>query len=363
MGRRRSGSGGSSPASLGGPARTPKNSPVWETYRLVGTLDGHLTAYRHPDLPDTVTTATAAANQPAGTSILSQPARLAAPVRPTSGSWADHTGTLVAVFTGLSAGDLVLPVRLPQGAGQWARLSHFLADPRMWHKIDLVRVRDRKGPGGWRCYAHLLVHQAGYQSPANQARRASDPHRSARGGGCQRVQSGAGIVSRRASRSAGCRADHPHRRTTERGGARRHTSAGTPAHLGSLPAQHQPRPVRPLSAAGRPRSASRRQRVGGQADQQSGGPRHARADGVPARPIAATNSPALIAAPAAIMAPRPGPPVRPNTTAPAISRRGSWPRTATPSPSITASISTWARLWGKRIALFSPGMLVAALVA
>jgi hypothetical protein len=81
-----------------------KASPVWETYRLVGTLDGHLAAYRHPDLRDTVTTATVAANQPAGTSVLAQPTYLAAPVRPASGSWADHSGALAVVFTGLPGG-------------------------------------------------------------------------------------------------------------------------------------------------------------------------------------------------------------------------------------------------------------------
>jgi len=67
----------------------------------------------------------------------------------------------VVVFTGLPAGDLVLPVRLPRGTGQWAHLGHFLADPAVWHKIDLVRVADRKAPGGWRYYARLLVHQRG----------------------------------------------------------------------------------------------------------------------------------------------------------------------------------------------------------
>ena len=153
-----------------------KATPVWETYRLVGTLAGHLATYRHPQLPTSVsTTATAAAGQPAGTSVLAQPAHLAAPMRPASGSWADHDGALAVVFTGLPGGDLVLPVRLPQGAGQWAHLSHFLADRAVWHKIDLVRVRDRKAPGGWRYYAHLLTHQPGYQSPATRARRAEIP--------------------------------------------------------------------------------------------------------------------------------------------------------------------------------------------
>jgi hypothetical protein len=87
---------------------------------------------------------------------------------------------LAVVFTGLAGGDMVLPVRLPQGAGQWGHQCHFLADPGVWHKIDLVRVRDRKAPGGWRYYAHLLTHQPGYQSPGTLARRAEIPtHRRA----------------------------------------------------------------------------------------------------------------------------------------------------------------------------------------
>jgi glyoxylase-like metal-dependent hydrolase (beta-lactamase superfamily II) len=126
-----------------------KKSPVWETWRLVGTLDGHLSAYRHPQLPASVIAA-GAARQAAGTSILAQPAQLPTPPEPESGSWWDHGGALAALFTGLPAGDLVMPVRLPQGSGQWAHLRHFLADPSIWHKIDLVRVRDRRACGGWR---------------------------------------------------------------------------------------------------------------------------------------------------------------------------------------------------------------------
>jgi hypothetical protein len=106
-----------------------KATPVWETWRLVGTLDGHLAAYRHPGLLASVSTAAAAAAQRAGTSILAQPNRLQGPVRPTSRKWGDHRGALAVVFTGLPAGDLVMPVRLAAGVGQWAHLSHFLADP------------------------------------------------------------------------------------------------------------------------------------------------------------------------------------------------------------------------------------------
>lgn len=143
-----------------------KTTPAWETWRLAGTVDGHLAAYRHPQLPASVTTAATAAEQRAGTSILAQPARLPAPDRPAGSTWWEHTGRLAVVFTGLVGGDVVLPVRLPQGAGQWAHLVHFLADPNMWHKIDMVRVRDRRVPGGWRYYAHLLVHHAGHQFAA-----------------------------------------------------------------------------------------------------------------------------------------------------------------------------------------------------
>ena len=38
-----------------------------------------------------------------------------------------------------------------------------------------MRVRDRKAPGGWRYYAHLLTHQPGYQSAATRLRRTEIP--------------------------------------------------------------------------------------------------------------------------------------------------------------------------------------------
>ncbi len=56
-----------------------KATPVWETYRLVGTLGGHLAAYRNPQLPAAVSTTLDAACEPAGTSILAQPNHLGTP--------------------------------------------------------------------------------------------------------------------------------------------------------------------------------------------------------------------------------------------------------------------------------------------
>lgn len=105
-----------------------KDRPVWETWRLVGPSTGTSATYRHLELPNAVVTGQAAAAQPVGTSILAQPARLPVPSKPV-GSWWKHDGALAVVFTGLSHGDLVLPVRLPNGAGQSAHLAHFLADP------------------------------------------------------------------------------------------------------------------------------------------------------------------------------------------------------------------------------------------
>lgn len=147
-----------------------KARPVWETYRLVGSLQGHLGAYgAQPGM----TVAGANAAEP-GQPVFAQSGHLPAPVPP-EGSWRAHDGALAVVYTGLPGGDLVIPVRLPQGAGQFARLAHFLGGPRSWHKVDLVRVRDRRAPGGWRYQAHLTVLGAGWVGPATAARRAAAP--------------------------------------------------------------------------------------------------------------------------------------------------------------------------------------------
>ncbi|MCC3770717.1 transposase [Streptomyces sp. UNOC14_S4] len=152
-----------------GRARSHTTANKWETFRLVGTLHGHTMDYC-ADAQRTLT----------------QPLRMPKPTVPTGtvptgkvaasgkpgmrkATWWDHTGPLAVVFTGgpdSSRGDLVLPVRLPQGAGQWARAEHFLGDPGRWHKVDLVRRRKSSAPGGWVYEAHLTVLGPGYASPA-----------------------------------------------------------------------------------------------------------------------------------------------------------------------------------------------------
>ncbi|HEX7323454.1 MAG TPA: zinc ribbon domain-containing protein [Mycobacterium sp.] len=338
-----------------------KTQPTWETYRLAGTLDGHLAAYRHPWLPAGVRSAHQAACQPSGTSILAQPARLPAPVRPAGKSWWGHSGALAVVFTGLPAGDVVLPVRLLQGAGQWPHLVHFLADPAVWHKIDLVRVRDRKAPGGWRYYAHLLVHRAGYQSPSTIARREEIP--AGRRAGVDANVSNLSVAS--------FADDHPEHLAVEqiactpaqqRAAARaaRQTRARQKAldrsRRNTNPEQYGPSVRQHKRAARRAAAGLPARKI-----TNPGGARAARADGVPlrayrrdrlSRRYQRTRSDHAAHARSASQAKQ----ARAALIAAAI--------VAAHGNTITVEdcrISTWARLWGKRIALFSPGMLMAAL--
>jgi hypothetical protein len=338
-----------------------KTRPVWETWRLVGTVDGHLNTYRHPQLPPSVSTATEAAARPAGTSILAQPSRLPAPLRPASGRWTDHTGALAAVFTGLPGGDVVLPVRLAQGAGQWAHLAHFLADPTVWHKIDLVRVADRKAPGGWRYYAHLLIHQAGYQAPATRARRAEIP--AGRRVGVDANVSNLALASfpgghpeQLAIEQITCDAAQQHTAARSAKRARERQRALDRSRRNTNADQYGPSP--------RQQKRAQRRAANGLAARyitNPGGPRAARADGVPLRAYRhdrlsggyrRTRTDHATEARSTSQAKR------------ARARDIAARMVATHGNTIAiedCSIATWARLWGKRIALFSPGMLVAAL--
>jgi hypothetical protein len=273
----------------------------------VGTLDGHLATYRHRQLPAGARTAHQAADQLVGASILAPPARLPAPSRPASKSWWHHDGALAVVFSGLPAGDLVLPVRLPLGAGQWAQRAHFLADPGIWHKIDLVRVRDRKAPGGWRYYAHLLIHQAGYQSPSTRTRRAGVP--ADRRGGVDANVSNLSVAS--------FPADTPEQLVTDQ--------------LICTPAQQETAARAAAKTRARQRALDRSRR-NTNASQYGPSPRQAAPMGCRCAPTATTSSQVAINTPVPITPPNHAAPARLNSPGLAISPRGSWPPTATPSP-------------------------------
>ncbi|MEU0405779.1 transposase [Streptomyces sp. NPDC006197] len=151
-----------------GRARSHTTVNKWETFRLAGTLAGHLTAYAD-----------------GGPYALMQPRRMPKPTVPygqvptgkltaagtarmRKATWWDHTGPLAVVFAGgpdSHRADLVLPVRIPQRPGQWKRVQHFLGNPDHWHKVDLVRRRKASAPSGWVYEAHLMVLSPGYSSP------------------------------------------------------------------------------------------------------------------------------------------------------------------------------------------------------
>jgi hypothetical protein len=152
-----------------------KNTATWETYRMVGSLDGHLHTYRDSGLDTSLWTGEQATQLGAGVSVLAQPRHLQAPAKPSPGSWWEHDGALAVIYSGLASGDIVLPVRLAQGSGQWAHLHHLLGESSVWHRIDLVRVQDRRATGGWRYYAHLIVLKAGYTSTSTQLQRDATP--------------------------------------------------------------------------------------------------------------------------------------------------------------------------------------------
>ena len=137
---------------LPGRARSHSKERTWETFRLCGSLAGHRAAYTGGD---------GGFRQPRRMRPIAEPAR----------SWWDYAGPLAVVFSGLPGGTLVLPVRLPASPSNQPILDHHLADPERWHKIDLVRRQDPNAAGGWRYEAHLMVLVAPYVAPAVAARR------------------------------------------------------------------------------------------------------------------------------------------------------------------------------------------------
>jgi Putative transposase DNA-binding domain len=224
-----------------------------------------------------------------------------------------------------------------------------------------VRARDRRAPGGWRYYAHLLTHQAGYQSAGAATRRAAIP--TGRRAGADANVSNLAVASFPAQSPDQLLVDHitcdTDQQQTAAWAAKRTRDcqrALDRSRRNTNPEQYGPSPRQQ-------KRAHRRATAGLPVKQVTnpGGPRAARVDGVPLRAYrhdmlsvgyGHTRTDHAAQARAASQAKR----VRARDIAARI--------VATHGNTITvedATISTWARLWGKRIALFSPGMLVAAL--
>jgi hypothetical protein len=368
-----------------GRAKSHTTERKWETFRLHGSLAGHLATYPHPDLPASITTPHQAATLRPSVSVLAQPLRLRAPAGPSGqvptrtitasgqprmrkATWWDHDGPLTVVFAGGSdsaRGDLVLPVRLPQGAGRWPRLLHFLGDPESWHKIDLVRRRDPSAPGGWAYEAHLMILGPGYASPATRERRAHAAG-SRRIGGVDGNVSNLSVVSLPtgldpaegpvrsdrivASSQEQAALDKQRRKAKGRSRAReRSRRSCNPTQYG--PSKHQraraerraqtglaercvqvPGGAREANTAGKPTQAYRK-------DQLSNGYREVRARGHAdsSRTAEARRHRARLVAEQI------------------VTTHGAWLTVE------DCDIRTWFKLWGKACSAFAPGMLLRAL--
>ncbi|WP_203810160.1 hypothetical protein [Actinoplanes couchii] len=325
-----------------GRARSHTKPNTWETFRLVGSLDAYRTTF------------------PA-----QRPSRIPVPARPPGlRGWWDYDGPLTVVFPGAGPRpDLVLPVRLPHGPAKQSRLQHFLGRPQVWHKIDLVRVEDPKAPGGWRYYAHLMILDHGWTSPSVREQRVAAPRD--RVGGVDGNVSNLAVASMPADPTAPgglhtsmVAVDDVQRAAAEqvRLTARRRQRALDRSRRNSNPGQYElskrqqkratrradagllvrqvPTPLGPrvANAAGIPKQAYRRDRLSAayrrrRAEHAAAGRSGTQAKQARAQHIART----------------------------VVTEHG---------PNLVVehtNIRAWAKLWGRGIALFSPGMLIAAL--
>ena len=325
---------------LPGRARSHTTANKWETARLCGTLAGHRAAYtdRHGDFV--------------------QPRHLR-PVH--SDAWWSYEGPLAVVFTGLSDGALVLPVRLPTAPSNQPILDHHLADPSRWHKVDLVRRQDPSAPGGWRYEAHLMVLTAPYVSPLSAARRARVAIEAMdRTAGVDVNVSNVTVASHesgdaiRVSRVARDATQQQRDRRRSRRERRRQRALDRSRRAMNR-AQYQ------LSK--RQDKRARRRAAAGlrPVDVVPSGPRNARADGVPLQSHRRDQLSASYRRGRAAQAA--------DAAAAAQARRDRARQVAADLVAThgyqliveDASLSTWSRSWGRAVAAFSPGLLIAAL--
>ena len=325
---------------LPGRARSHTLANKWETFRLCGTLAGHRAAYSDR------------------TGDFVQPRRLR-PVR--CNAWWSYHGPLAVVFTGLADGTLVLPVRLPTAPSNQPILDHHLADPSRWHKLDLVRRREPNAPGGWQYEAHLMVLTTPYVSPKAAARRARvaidatdrtagvdvnvanitvASHERGRAIRVTRIARDATQQQRDRSRS---RRERRRQRALERS---RRAMNRAQYQL----SRRQDKRARRRAAAGLPPS-----------DVIPMGPRNARGDGVPLQSYRKDQLSASYRRGRAAQAA--------DAVAAAQARRDRARQLAADLVAThgyqliveDVSIRAWSRAWGRAVAAFSPGLLVAAI--
>ncbi|GAA2125794.1 zinc ribbon domain-containing protein [Actinomadura napierensis] len=379
-----------------GRARSHTTARKWETFRLHGTLSGHLAGHAAPGLPDGVSPRQAAESAP-GTGVLAQPRTMPVPPPPRSrgrgkGVWWEYDGALTVVYGGGPdgrRGDLVVPVRLPQGAGQWPHLLHTLADPQAWHKVDLVRRRDPAEPGGWAYEAHLMVLKPAFVPASTAARRATAP--TGRRGGVDGNVSNLAVVSVPAGQAPADPIPGEPARPERAAAAPTRTTEASPdaavisSKVTMSDAEQTRIARRERKRRGRQRALERSRRASnaaqyGLSKRQRKRQRRRQATGLPPRQVPVPGGPRLLRADG-----KPRRSYRRDTVSKTYLRlrvrqavadqRAAQSRktrarhsaggiVAVHGPSLViedCDISGWFRLWGRACARFTPGMLITAL--
>ncbi|CAN5120248.1 hypothetical protein BH23ACT9_BH23ACT9_15410 [soil metagenome] len=317
----------------------------WETFRLHGTLDA---------TRQTMTPVGWRYHTPVPTPATA----------PSDTAWWSYDGPLQVVLTGHGDATMVLPVRLPTAQAQQAHLDWYLARPERWHKLDLVRHSDPHAPGGWAYEAHLLCLTAPYVSDSTRQRRATAAQATAdrRAGGDVNV-SNITIASHRdggdlqiTTIQRTCFAsDEKDREKARRVKERRRQRALDRSRRNANPDQYEP--------SGRQEKAAKRRADNGLPARAHTphGPRTSRVDGTPRQAYRKDRLSRSY---------RRGRGVAANDARAAAIARRDTARTlagdlvATHGTDLTieaGSIAAWAKVWGKAVHAFTPGLLIAAI--
>lgn len=326
---------------LPGRARSHTKERKWETFRLHGTLDGHRVAY---------TDSCGKFFQP----------REMRPVFEATASWWSHTGPLAVVFVGLPQGPLVLPVRLPAAPANQPILEHHLADPGRWHKINIVRRQDPNGPGMWRYEAHLIVLVAPYVSSHTQIRRAAAARSATRSAGIDVNVSNITVASHVAGRDL--RVSRVARTGDDKArGAR--WARRERRRLRALDRSRRAMNKAQYELSKRQQKRARKREAAGLPPVQviPGGPRVQRADG---KPVQAYRKDVLSRS---YLHERAG--LKADAASIAQARRGHARQVASEIVREhgyefvveDVRLRDWARVWGRSLAAFSPGLLLSAI--
>lgn len=325
---------------LPGRAKSHTTEHKWETARLHGSLDGHRAAY----------------TDRSGDFVQPRQLRVVE-----SDAWWSYNGPLAVVFSGLSGGTLVLPVRLPTAPSNQPILEHHLSDPSKWHKIDLVRRRDPNATGGWRYEAHLMVLTEPYVSPSAERRRRTIAIANAdRTAGIDVNVSNLTIASHEVGRAMELtRIERDaHQRASDRRRTRRERR-----RLRELERSRRANNRAQYKLSKRQEKHARRRAAAGlrAVEVIPKGPRQSRADGVPLQSYKRDQSSTSY---------RKGRAAQAAEAAAATQARRDHARQIAAEVVRThgyrlvvedTSIAAWSRSWGRALATFSPGTLVTAI--